>query len=342
VTKIQLIAAISSVLWVAGCSNPNNATTNTPFPAKAPAAPQPSKTTPGSSQTVTPAPTPENTVALVNGQPISKKAIESWMTEISQHRGAANVSEEKVIDEMIKREVLRQEAAAQQLSKEPNNAARMENAERLALSQFAVEKFVKDSQISEEELKKEYEQRIGTAKKTEYKARHILVETEEAAKDVIKKLQKGEKFADLAKKLSKDPGSKTNGGDLGWFNPQQMVQPFANAVASLKNGELTQTPVQTQFGWHVIQLDDSREQTPPPFDAVKDQLRGMLQNQRLQQHITELMGKYKIERLQQPKPEEKPTADADLEAGTPASSTHEPAKPETKPEASDEESVQPN
>jgi peptidyl-prolyl cis-trans isomerase C len=166
---------------------------------------------------------------------------------------------------------------------------------------------------------------------TEYKARHILVDSEEAAKDVIKKLKKGEKFADLAKKVSKDPGSKGNGGDLGWFNPQQMVPPFSNAVVSLKNGELTQTPVQTQFGWHVILREDSRDQPPPAFDAVKDQLRSMMQTQRLQQHIGELKAKAKIEQFE--KPAEGPETDSSKQPGA------EPETPSESPaaEPSDQE-----
>src|SRR5690606_14649647 len=177
----------------------------------------------------------------------------------------------------------------------------------MVLAQIAAEHFINAAAITDEDLKKEYDQRVGSMKLTEYKARHILVDSEEAAKDVIKRLKKGEKFADIAKKVSKDPGSKGSGGDLGWFNPQQMVPPFANAVVALKNGELTETPVQTQFGWHVIQREDSRDQPQPPFDAVKDQLRSMMQTQRLQQHIADLKSKAKIEEFEKPGPAESST-----------------------------------
>ncbi len=265
------------------------------------------------------------TVAVINGTPISKKSVEILTAEVSQRRGGNNVPEDKIIEELIKREVLRQDAISQHLDQTPENAARLDNAQRMVLSQLAAEHYMELAPISDTDIQKSYDEQIGAMKQTEYKARHILVDTENLAKDLIKKLQKGEKFADLAKKHSKDPGSKGSGGDLGWFNPQQMVAPFAAAVATLKHGEYTQTPVQTQFGWHVILLEDARDQTPPPLEAVKDQLRSMLQTQKLQQHITELMAKAKIERTQPPKKEEPAKAETPAASSEPA-----PAKAEGK------------
>ncbi|MGX2039469.1 peptidylprolyl isomerase [Methylocaldum sp. MU1018] len=280
------------------------------------------------------APTAENSVAVVNGKAISRPAVEILSSELAQRRGENSVPEDKIVDELIKRELLRQEAEAQQLTKDPKYAARVENADRMVLSQIAVEHFLNTAPITDEDLKKEYDQRIGSMKLTEYKAKHILVDTEDAAKDVIKRLQKGEKFADLAKKLSKDPGSKGSGGDLGWFNPQQMVPPFADAVVALKNGELTQTPVQTQFGWHVIQREDSRDQPPPPFEDVKDQLRSMVQTQKLQQHIAELKNKAKIEQFQKPQPAEAPAPDSSQQPGAaPEAGKPQPEAPAPSPAA---------
>ncbi|MBP1152130.1 MULTISPECIES: peptidylprolyl isomerase [unclassified Methylocaldum] len=306
----SLVAAIASVLVIAGCNNVGTDGQK------------------GATST-TEAPTAENSVAVVNGRPISRAAVDILSAELAQRRGDNGISEEKIIDELIKRELLRQEAEAQQLTNDPKYAARVENADRMVLSQIAAEHFINSAAISDEDLKKEYDQRVGSMKLTEYKARHILVDTEQAAKDVIKRLQKGEKFADIAKKVSKDPGSKGSGGDLGWFNPQQMVPPFANAVVALKNGELTQTPVQTQFGWHVILREDSRDQPPPPFDAVKDQLRSMMQTQRLQQHIGELKNKAKIEQFEKPKPAEKPAIDSPQQPGAGTA----PEKPSESPAA---------
>lgn len=306
----SLVAAIASVLVIAGCNNVGTDGQK------------------GATST-TEAPTAENSVAVVNGRPISRAAVDILSAELAQRRGDNGISEEKIIDELIKRELLRQEAEAQRLTNDPKYAARVENADRMVLSQIAAEHFINSAAISDEDLKKEYDQRVGSMKLTEYKARHILVDTEQAAKDVIKRLQKGEKFADIAKKVSKDPGSKGSGGDLGWFNPQQMVPPFANAVVALKNGELTQTPVQTQFGWHVILREDSRDQPPPPFDAVKDQLRSMMQTQRLQQHIGELKNKAKIEQFEKPKPAEKPAIDSPQQPGAGTA----PEKPSESPAA---------
>ena len=178
----------------------------------------------------------------------------------------------------------------------PKLAARIENAERMMLSQAAAEAFIETAQVSDEEAKKEYDQEVGAMQNTEYRARHILVDSEAEAKDIIAKLAKGEKFEALAKKYSKDPGSKDKGGELGWFNPKQMVESFSKAVMALNNGDTTQAPVQSQFGWHVINREESRDQPPAPFDAVKDQLKGMLQTKKLQDKIGDLQSKAKIER----------------------------------------------
>jgi peptidyl-prolyl cis-trans isomerase C len=271
--------------------------------------------------------------AIVNGKPISKASVEALRAEMGRRGG--NIPEDKIVEELIKRELMSQEAEAEGLIKDAKVAARLENARRLALSQAAVEHFVATAQVSDEELKKEYDQRIGSMSASEFKAKHILVDSEKTAKEVIAKLQKGEKFADLAKKLSKDPGSKEKGGDLGWFNPQQMVPAFSQAVMALKNGETTKAPVQSQYGWHVIQREDSRDQPPPPFDAVKDQLRSMLQSQKLQQHLADLQGKAKIENRLPPEPPAAPVAapagaaEPSMEAGKPQPPAE--AKPAVQP-----------
>ncbi|CAI8877445.1 foldase protein PrsA [Methylococcus capsulatus] len=245
--------------------------------------------------------TPENSVAVVNGTAITKAEVGAIKSELAQRR-SGEVSEEKIVDELVKRELLRQDAVAKQLTKNPEYQARIDNAERVILSQIAAEDFMKNLTISDEELQKEYDSRIGAMQRAEYRARHILVDKEDVAKDIIAKLGKGAKFEDLAKKFSKDPGSKNEGGELGWFSPQQMVQPFSEAVEKLKNGEITQAPVQTQFGWHVIQREESRESAPPAFDAVKEQIKSMLQTQKLHQYIDDLMAKAKVERFATPTP----------------------------------------
>ena len=235
-------------------------------------------------------------VATVNGKPISKAAFEILSEEVNERRGENKVPDDKILEELIKRELLSQEIAASGLLKDSKFAAKIENAQRMMLSQAAAEQFIETVQVSDEDLKKEYDDRVGPMQKTEYRARHILVDSEAEAKDIIAKLGKGEKFEALAKKFSKDPGSKDKGGELGWFNPQQMVEPFSNAVVALKNGETTKDPVQSQFGWHIITREESREQAPPPFDAVKDQLKSMVQTKKLQDKISALQAKAKIDR----------------------------------------------
>jgi peptidyl-prolyl cis-trans isomerase C len=266
----------------------------------------------------------------VNGKPISKAAFEILSDEVNERRGENKVPDDKIIEELIKRELLSQEIAASGALKDPKFAAKIENAQRMMLSQAAAEQFIETVQVTDEDLKKEYDERVGPMKTAEYKAKHILVETEQAAKDIIAKLAKGEKFDALAKKLSKDPGSKDKGGDLGWFSPQQMVAPFSEAVIALKNGETTQTPVQSQFGWHVIQREESREQAPPPFDAVKDQLKNMVQTKKLQEHITALQTKAKVENKLPAKPAEAPKPAAPAGA-KPAPSAPAPAAKSAAP-----------
>ena len=300
--KYTLASAITLALMTAACDKGNNTAPT------APGASAPAVVAVG------------EVVATVNGKPISKAAFEILSDEVNERRGENKVPDDKIIEELIKRELLSQEVAASGLLKDAKFAAKIENAQRMMLSQAAAEQFIESVKVTDEDLKKEYDERVGPMKNAEYRAKHILVETEQAAKDVIAKLAKGEKFDALAKKLSKDPGSKDKGGELGWFSPQQMVAPFSEAVMAMKNGETTQVPVQSQFGWHVIEREESREQAPPPFDSVKDQLKNMVQTKKLQEHIADLQTKAKVENKLPAKPAEapKPVAPAPASAAEPA------------------------
>jgi peptidyl-prolyl cis-trans isomerase C len=318
--KALSIAAIGGVLLLGGCDNP-------PGKAEKIAGITPSSALATDSNQ--PKPTAENSVAIVNGKVISKALFQSILAEVTQRSGGQPIPEDKILDGLIARELLSQEAEKQNLAKDPAVAAKLENTKRDVLVQAEVEQIRKNITVSDEELKKEYDARVASMKGTEYKARHILLETEQAAKDVITKLQKGAKFDDLAKKSSKDPSAKQNGGDLGWFNPQQMVPEFSAAVATLKNGETSAAPVKSQFGWHVIQREDSREQTPPAFDAVKDQFRNMLVSQKVQKYVEDLKAAAKIERLAPPPaPPAQPKADA-------APAPEAPAENQTSPPVSE-------
>jgi peptidyl-prolyl cis-trans isomerase C len=154
--------------------------------------------------------------------------------------------------------------------------------------------YVKSHPIKDDQLLAEYNKVKATRGDKEYKARHILVDKEDDAKQIIAQLKKGSKFEDLAKQ-SKDPGSKDRGGDLDWNPPSTFVKPFSDALVKLEKGKYTETPVQTQFGWHVIQLDDVRPMQFPAFDAVRPQLLSMLQEQEIQQLIRDLRAKAKIQ-----------------------------------------------
>ncbi|MFN7888427.1 MAG: peptidylprolyl isomerase, partial [Betaproteobacteria bacterium] len=142
--------------------------------------------------------------------------------------------------------------------------------------------------VTEAQIKAEYDKQKAAAGAKEYRARHILVENEADAKAVIDQLKKGAKFDELAKQKSKDPGSAQRGGDLDWAGPDGFVKPFSDAMVALQKGQYTQTPVQTQFGWHVIQLDDVRDTQFPPLDKVQPQIREMLQQQRVQAYVDSL------------------------------------------------------
>lgn len=281
------------------------------------------------------APAADAIVATVNGKPISKALFSAVLAEMTQRSGGQAVPGDKLLDDLISLELLRQEAEKQNLAKDPVVAAKIENTTRSLLAQAAAENFRKTTTISDEEVKKEYDTKVVANKANEFKAAHILLDSEEAAKDVIAKLQKGAKFGDLAKKLSKDPSAKQNGGELGWFNPQQMVPEFGAALAGMKNGETSSAPVKSQFGWHVIQRQDSRELPPPPFDAIKEQMRSGMIMEKLQKYVEGLKTAAKIERKELPKAEA-PAAAAPAAAPAADKAAEKPAekaaeKPAEKP-----------
>jgi peptidyl-prolyl cis-trans isomerase C len=236
---------------------------------------------------------PKEVVATVNGKPIPRSAL-------AMPRQGGQVPEEKLVDDLIARELVRQHAEQDKLATDPAFVEKVDNFIRVSLSQLAAEDFVKKSPVSDADIKKEYDEKIADMNGSEYRARHILVKTEAEAQGIIAKLGKGAKFEDLAKKLSIDPGSKDHGGELGWFAPKQLVPEFGAAVEALKDGQTTDKPVQSQFGWHVIQREEARRQQPPEFDQVKDQVRNMIQTRRFQQQIEEWKKTAQIDRKAAP------------------------------------------
>ncbi|GAB4263908.1 MAG: hypothetical protein Kow0065_14680 [Methylomicrobium sp.] len=235
-------------------------------------------------------------VASVNGKYISKATLASLEKDIAERSQGQQFPKDKLIEELVQRELLVQDALQKQLDKTPEFVERMEVVRKSLLSQAALQNFLKSNPVTDEEVKAEYDKNINSDNSMEYKARHILVKTEDEAKKLIEELNKGAKFEELAKKNSTGP-SGPEGGDLGWFAPNQMVTPFSEAVIALENGKYTTEPVETQFGWHVILREDSRQQTPPPLDAVKEQIVPFLQRQKIQKMMENLRAQAQVEVL---------------------------------------------
>src|SRR6266581_3632496 len=188
-----------------------------------------------------------------------------------------------VRDELNTRELLVREAKKQGIEKNPGVKTEMDLTSQTVLVRAYMADYLKAHPVPEDQMRKEYELIKGQIGDKEYKVRHILVDKEDEAKEIIAALQKGEKFEKLAER-SKDTGSKINGGDLDWNAPANFVKPFSDAVVATPKGKYTTTPVQTQFGWHVIQLDDIRDAKVPPYEEVKPQLAQRMQGQVVEQY----------------------------------------------------------
>ncbi len=193
--------------------------------------------------------------------------------------------------ELVNRELLLRAAKAKGLDRDASLRAQMQVASDTVLIRSYVNDVLSSKQPSEDVLKKEYDTIKASLGDKEYRARHILVEKKEEADAAIKQIQGGAKFEDVAKSLSKDPGSKENGGDLDWAVPSNYVKPFADAMIALEKGKYTPQPVQSPFGFHVIKLDDVRDAKAPPYDEVKPQLAQRLQGKLLEDHVLELRSK---------------------------------------------------
>lgn len=238
------------------------------------------------------------TVATVNGVAISKSRVDFLLKQgaSNRHDGGEAEARNAIIDQLAMQMVIAEEAAKKGLDKAPEVSERLELVRQSVLANAYVQDYMKNSPVSDEALKAEYERIKTSMGGTEYKARHILVDKEADAKDIIAKLKKSiGAFAKLASEKSKDPGSKVKGGDLGWFNPSRMVPEFGAAVSKLEKGKFTTEPVKSQFGYHVILLDDSRPIEAPPLEQVKANLMPQLQQQGLKKHLDDLKAKAKID-----------------------------------------------
>jgi peptidyl-prolyl cis-trans isomerase C len=263
-------------------------------------------------------------IATVNGSPISRDFYEFYIKGITG-KNAADLNPQMratALDNLIRAKLVGEEAVKEGLDKNGDTAYLLQLSRLNVLEQAVSDKYLKDRKPTEQELRAEYETQIGTMPKQEYHARHILVATEPFAQKIVDRLNKGEKFEDIAKRDSMD-SSKTNGGDLGWFTPDRMLPEFSGAVMALKPGEYTKKPVQTQYGWHVIQLVDTRDLAAPQFDQVKQRLEQVVQAKKFRSYMDELMRTAKIEKLDQPATPAAATAPAAAPAapapqGTPA------------------------
>lgn len=234
-------------------------------------------------------------VATVNGTAISRSLYDTYVKGVSG-KDASELTEEQrdqVLDNLIRAELVAAQAEKDGLAAKPETAAMLELSRLNILQQEMMQKYLADKTPTDQELRSEYETQVNSLSKQEYHAHHILVATEDFAKRLIAQLDKGANFEKLAERESID-SSKANGGDLGWFTPDRMVPPFSAAVVALKKGEYTKAPVQTQYGWHVIRLDDVRDVQPPTFDSVKDRLVQIVQAKKFKAYADGLLKTAKV------------------------------------------------
>jgi peptidyl-prolyl cis-trans isomerase C len=239
----------------------------------------------------------EKPVATVNDVQISPSLFEYYVKNTAGKAAGELGPEQRaqLLDNLVRGEIVAQQALKDGLDKNGDTASLLALSRLQILEQAGAENYLKDKKASDAEVQAEYDAQIAAMPKTQYHARHILVSTQAVAQQVIDELKKGAKFEDLAKKYSSD-SSKDQGGDLGWFSPANMVKPFADAVATLKKGETTQAPVQSQYGWHVIQLLDTRETPVPPLAQVKDRVDQLVQNKKFRAYQDDLLKTAKVEK----------------------------------------------
>ena len=242
----------------------------------------------------------QNSTTRVNGVTIPQQRVDFFVRNVvAQGRPDSPELRAMVKEELINRELLSQEATRRGINKDPDVVMQMDLARQEILMSALMRDVVKGSAVTEETVKKEYERLKGQLGNREYKARHILVQKEDEAKEIIAQIKKGASFEKLAAEKSMDPGSKARGGELDWSTPASYVKPFGDALGRLKKGQMTDAPVQSNFGWHVIRLDDERPTKVPPYDQVKQNLQQQLtqqaQKQSYDKTLADLKAKAKIE-----------------------------------------------
>lgn len=234
-------------------------------------------------------------LAVVNGKAIPAERLDAFVKAMTA-QGQPDTPDlrAKIKDELINREILMQEADKQGVGKTQDVKDELDAAHQTIMIRGLISGYMKKNPVSDAEIKSEYDKAKAQASGKEYHARHILVEKEDEAKALIAKLKGGAKFEELAKQ-SKDPGSAANGGDLNWVSPASLVKPFSDAMVALKKGGMTNTPVKTQYGFHIIKLDDVRDAKIPSFEELKPRIVSSLQQKKLQAFQEELRKKAKIQ-----------------------------------------------
>jgi peptidyl-prolyl cis-trans isomerase C len=274
-------AALTATALTAG------AYAQTAAPAPAPAAPaKPAAAAPAKDAVPT-----SGNVAVVNGHPIKNAELELVIRQINQK----DTPELRIAlrDKLIEFEILMQEAKKRKITEREDVKFNAENAARNVIIGSLLREELEKNKLTDDQIHAEYDRQKALAGEKEYKAHHILVETEDQAKAIIAKLDKGDKFEDLAKG-TKDAGSAANGGELDWAPAGAYVKEFSEAMTKLEKGKYTETPVKSQFGYHVIRLDDVRAMQPPPFDQVKQRIADALQQQQVKEFVDSLKKKSTI------------------------------------------------
>jgi peptidyl-prolyl cis-trans isomerase C len=235
-------------------------------------------------------------ITTVNGKAVPKARAETLMSQaVKAGQQRTPELEAQVNDEVVMREIFMQEAEKRGLGASPDYKAQMELARQAILIRDLFADYQKKNPVTDAEIQAEYDKYKAQAGGTEYRASHILVEKEEDAKSLIAQIKGGSKFEDVAKKNSKDPGSAEKGGDLDWANPGSYVPEVSQAMTKLQKGQMTETPVKSQFGWHIIRLDDTRAAQFPPLAEVKGQIQQRLGQMKLAKFRDDLRAKAKTD-----------------------------------------------
>jgi peptidyl-prolyl cis-trans isomerase C len=236
----------------------------------------------------------QDPVAIVNGRLISKAALEQYIQQLhGRTKMDSAEANNALVEQMVLEELLVQEAEKQKLYDDSQIKQQLALVQRSLLASSVIKKMLSENTPGEDSIRKEYETAIAAMKGKEYRARHILLDSEDRAKGIITELKKGGNFSELAKLNSSD-GSKENGGDLGWFTPNMMVPPFAQAISKMEKGSFSEQPVQTSFGWHVLLLEDIRDAVLPSLEELRPQIEQILQSQRVNEYLEKLKSVAKI------------------------------------------------